>query len=194
MFQAKISNEEVALLPVENFQGKIVVITTVPEMKSAIEKLKKEKVVGFDTETKPSFVKNESNKIALMQVATEDTAYLFRINILRKQEDYEEAIFEAVSNDSVLKIGLSLKDDFFVAKKSYNFKPLNFIDLQHVVKDYGIEELSLKKIYAILFAKKLSKRMRTSNWEADFLRDAQLNYAALDAWTCLKIWQKLREN
>ena len=97
-------------------------------------------------------------------------------------------------NDKILKIGLSLRDDFGAMRKRTDIKPANFLDLQNYVGQFGIEDASLQKIYAILFDKKISKGQRLSNWEADVLTEQQKKYAALDAWACLKIYNQLNQD
>ena len=90
-----------------------------------------------------------------------------------------------------MKIGLSLRDDFNSLRKRVEINPQNFLDIQSLVLQYGIEEASLQKIYAILFGKKISKGQRLSNWETDILTEQQKRYAALDAWACLQIYKQL---
>lgn len=182
-----ITKEEIRELPIESFDGEIVVIDKVQDVANAVAYLKQFKVIGFDTETKPVFHKNASNKVALMQLSTLDKCFLFRLNLIQYPKELDNLI---CSND-VKKVGLSLRDDFAALRKRSNCAPLNFIDLQTFVKDYGIKDMSLQKIYAILFNKKIAKNQRLSNWEAQTLRDSQQMYAAIDAWACLKIYNKL---
>lgn len=185
-----ISKEEIRRLPSETFKGKIIVIDKVKDVPAAVDYLKQFKVIGFDTETKPVFRKNATNKVALMQLSTEDKCFLFRLNRIKYPDELDDLI---CSND-VMKIGLSLGDDFAALRKRSDCAPLNFIDLQKLVKDYGIKDISLQKIYAILFNKKISKNQRLSNWEAKTLRKSQKMYAAIDAWACLKIYNHLINN
>jgi ribonuclease D len=182
-----IKKEEIAEFPVEEFSGKIVEILTEEACDIAVEKLLKAPVVGFDTETRPSFSKGYLNTIALIQVSTYDTCYLFRLNII----GFPQSLIRYLSNPQILKIGLSLKDDFLCMRRRMSFTPNGFVDLQNIIYQYGIDELSLQKIYALLFHKKISKGQRLSNWEAEKLSEAQQKYAALDAWACIKIYEKL---
>ncbi|MDR1402174.1 MAG: 3'-5' exonuclease domain-containing protein 2, partial [Tannerellaceae bacterium] len=183
-----ITKEQIALLPVEEFKGRVIIIETKKDAKRAVEYLLKYEKVGFDTETRPSFTKGQRFKIALMQIATEDVCFLFRLNKIGVPKTLEGFL----SNGYILKIGLSLRDDFGAIRKRSNIEPQNFLDLQNHVGQFGIEDASLQKIYAILFSKKISKGQRLSNWEADSLSDSQQRYAALDAWACLKIYDKLK--
>lgn len=186
-FTNTITKDKIATLPVEAFEGRIIVIDTPEQVVPAIEYIRQHKEVGFDTETRPSFLKGKSYKISLMQIATDDTCFLFRLNKIGIPEE----LAEFLKDERLLKIGLSLKDDFDALRKRTKLVPANFIDLQDYVKDFGIKEASLQKIYAILFGKKISKRARLSNWEADTFTESQLKYAALDAWSCLRIYKFL---
>lgn len=182
-----ITKEEIAKLPQEDFAGRIFVVITEDEARRAVDYLMKFPLVGFDTETRPNFRKGQSNKVALMQISTEDTCFLFRLNRIGIPDSLEALL----ASEDVKKIGLSLRDDFGALRQRSEMLPSNFIDLQKIVGDYGIEVSSLQKIYALLFKKKIAKGQRLTNWEADTLTDAQKRYAALDAWACLKIYNHL---
>lgn len=184
-----IKKEDIALLPIEEFTGRIIVIDTEADAEKAVAYLNQFDAVGFDTETRPSFKKGQRYKISLMQISTDEACFLFRLNRI----NIPEALEEFLANGNVLKIGLSLRDDFGAIQKRTDIKPKNFIDLQNFVKPYGIEDASLQKIYAIVFQKKISKGQRLTNWEADVLTEAQKKYAALDAWACLKLYNHLKE-
>lgn len=185
-----ITKEQIALLPVEEFKGRVIIVETKKDAGRAVEYLLKYTKVGFDTETRPSFKKGQRFKIALMQISTEDVCFLFRLNKI----GVPKALEDFLSNETILKIGLSLRDDFGAIKKRSDIEPHNFLDLQGHVKQFGIEDASLQKIYAILFNRKISKGQRLTNWEADSLSDSQQKYAALDAWACLKIYNKLMQD
>lgn len=185
-----ITKEDIALLPLEEYTGRIFVIDTLKEAEKAVRYLSGFPMVGFDTETRPSFKKGQHYKISLMQISTNDTCFLFRLNRI----DIPESLEAFLTNADILKIGLSLRDDFGAMRKRKEIKPANFLDLQAYVKQFGIEEASLQKIYAILFHKKISKGQRLTNWEADVLSDAQKKYAALDAWACLQIYNQLKNH
>ena len=183
-----ISKEELRKLPQEVFPGQIIVIHSAEEADKACEYLKKQNVIGFDTETRPAFAKGVSNKIALMQLATNDTCFLFRINKIQ----FPDCLLSILKNPEIKKIGLSLRDDFSaIRKRDKEFVAANFVELQVFVKKYGIEDEGLQRIYGILFAKRISKGQRLTNWEADILTENQKMYAALDAWACFKIHELL---
>lgn len=186
-YEHTIAKDVIAELPVEQFPGRIIVLTTEKEANKAVDYLLKFPVVGFDTETRPSFKKGQSYKVSLLQVSTDDTCFLFRLNHM----GFPVSIAEFFASTDVMKVGLSLRDDFNALRKRANIQPDNYIDLQSLVGNFGIEDVSLQKIYAILFQKKISKGQRLTNWEAEALTDSQKKYAALDAWACLQIYKEL---
>ncbi len=185
-----ITKEELNLLPVETFAGHIEVVDTLEDFERVLKVLNQEEVIGFDTETKPVFTKGHRNKVALLQISTSTTCYLIRLNRI----GFPEGLTDFFNND-VLKVGLSIKDDFLMLRgRDHALEPRSFVELQSFVKDYGIADNSLQKIYAILFGKKLSKAQRLSNWEAEELSHGQQAYAALDAIACRRIYLDLKEN
>ena len=186
----EISKEKVNELPIETFTGEIIVIDEIDDVESAVDYLKQYKIIGFDTETKPVFRKNVTHKVALMQLSTIDKCFLFRLNRIK----YPDALDEIICNKKIIKVGLSLRDDFAALRQRSDEPPLNFVDLQNFVKEYEIKDMSLQKIYAILFDKKIAKNQRLSNWEAKTLKDSQQMYAAIDAWACLRIYNFLIKN
>lgn len=185
-----ITKQQLTELDKETFEGKIYVVDHPAEVENAVTYLSTKPALGFDTETKPAFKRGQVNNVALLQLATEDECFLFRLNKI----GYPKVLQELMSNDSIKKIGLSLRDDFAALRKRTGKKPENFIDLQLFVDKFGIEDNSLQKIYAIIFGKKISKNQRLSNWEASELSAAQQSYAAIDAWACLKIYNHLTQN
>lgn len=183
-----INKEQLASLPIVGFPGDITVIDTADDAISALRQLRMSPVVGFDTETKPSFRKGRTNTVSLIQISTDSHCYLFRLNHI----GLCDCIREFIEDPSIIKIGLSLKDDFHVMHKLAEFSPAGFIDLQEFVKQYGIIDCSLQKIYGIIFNQRISKSQRLSNWEADNLTQSQQVYASIDAWACLKIYNHLK--
>ena len=182
-----ITKEEVAAFKTEEFTGRISVIDTPNKADKAVIYLSGFSYLGFDTETRPSFQKGNLNNVALIQLATDDHCYLFRLNRI----GISLSLIRLLSDATIRKIGLSLKDDFTTMSRRMKFTPEGFVDLQKMVSEYDIADLSLQKIYAILFQKRISKSQQLSNWEAEELTSAQKKYAALDAWACLKIYKKL---
>ena len=188
--KSTITKADMAQLDRVVFPGRIFVIYTRPEARKAVDYLNRYSIVGVDTETRPSFRKGEVHKVALLQISTEDTCFLFRLNRIGMPESLQEFLA-----GDVLKIGLSLKDDFMMLRrrKDVHAEEGNWIELQDYVGRFGIEDRSLQKIYANLFGLKISKNQRLSNWEADSLTEAQMRYAATDAWASVQIYNCLEE-
>ena len=184
-----ISKDELASLEVARFSGEIKIIENEADIPDAVNELRKEKMVGFDTETKPSFRKGQYHNVALIQFATSEKAFPFRIN----KTGFSRHLIDFFEDNEILKIGLSTRDDFLNLNRQCKFEPQNFIEIQNYVKDFLITDNSLSKIYAILFGKRISKGQRLTNWEDDCLSEAQQDYAALDASACLEIYNYLRE-
>ena len=189
-YKTKISEEEIEELPNFTFDGEIIVIDHEDKIDAAVNDLSSYSHIGFDTETKPAFKRGQAHKVALMQLSTMEVCYLFRLNKI----GYPDELDEIICNPDIKKIGLSLRDDFAAIRKRSDKKPQNFIDLQSFVDEYDIDDNGLQRIYAILFGKKISKNQRLSNWEASVLSEAQKNYAAMDAWACLRIYNHLISN
>lgn len=182
-----IDKASLAALPAEQFKGRIEVVTTPANEQKALRFLLDQPLVGFDTETRPNFRKGDNHGVALMQLSTNDICFLFRINLL----GLSPLMKEFIETDAVTKIGLSIKDDFHMLNRLGKVEPDGFVELQQLVKQHGIGEMSLSKIYAIMFGKRISKGQRLTNWEAPELTVAQQRYASLDAWACLRIYNEL---
>jgi ribonuclease D len=189
IFPPSITKEELDDLPLETFPGSIVVVDRPEQVREALAYLCRQNAVGFDTETRPNFTKNDHHKVSLIQISTEKVCYLFRLK--RLGAGFPSLIKAFLENRNVMKIGLSLLDDFHSLRKLTALDPAGFVDLQQFVLPFGIQEAGLRKIYAILFQKKISKRAQLSNWEAATLTEPMQQYAALDAWACLRIYQFL---
>ena len=188
--KSTITKAEIAQMPIVQFPGRIFVIYTETDAEKAVAYLKSQQIVGVDTETRPSFKRGRSHKVALLQIATTDTCFLFRLNQIGMP-----AILQDFLMGDTLKIGLSLKDDFMMLsrRKAVHAEEGHWIEVQDYVGRFGIEDRSLQKIFANLFGKKISKAQRLSNWEAESLSDSQINYAATDAWACVEIYNCLAE-
>lgn len=188
-YTVSIEKEVLGSFPRARFTGEIVVVDQVDKAERVLSYLSSTiTMVGFDTETRPAFRKGQVNHTALMQISTDDTCYLFRLNKI----GVIPALRDFLENPDITKIGLSLHDDFNVlGREVNNLTPLGFIDLQEMVKKYNISDLSLQKIFGILFGEYITKNQRLSNWEATDLAPSQQHYAALDAWACLKIYKFL---
>ena len=187
--QSDIAKADVAQMPAALVQGRIIVIHSTADVEKAVNYLKSFPLVGIDTETRPSFAKGRTYDVSLLQISTEDTCFLFRLNYI----GMPQALNDLLQDARQLKVGLSLKDDIHSLHRKHSFEPQGFLDLQQYVKTLGIEAQSLQKIYALLFGEKISKSQRLTNWEADVLTDRQKGYAATDAWACIRIYKYLEE-
>ena len=188
-YKAHIDKSEISTMPTAAFEGRIITIDTPQAVDQAIIALSKENHVGIDTETRPSFRKGVQHDVSLIQLSTLDTCFLIRLN----RTGMPASLISFLENKDIAKIGLSLHDDYQGLCKRRKFKAGNFIDLQKEVGKYGIEEMSLQKIFAIMFAQRISKSQQLTNWENDVLTDKQKLYAATDAWACLKIYNELNQ-
>ena len=190
MFRSEIDKEEINKLEVRQFEGEVRVIGNSTEFFDAMQEISKYDILGFDTETKPNYKKGSYNRVALIQVASTDMAWLFRVNKI----GIPDRLRSFLENDSLLKIGAGLTDDMQRLRKIVQFTPGGFIDLQKYVEAFNIESKSLKKMVAIILGYKISKSQQLSNWESDSLSDQQLRYAATDAWVCLEMYHTLRNS
>ena len=188
-YKARIDKSEISAMPTVAFEGRIITIDTPQAVDQAIIALSKENHVGIDTETRPSFRKGVQHDVSLIQLSTADTCFLIRLN----RTGMPASLVSFLENKDIAKIGLSLHDDYQGLCKRRKFKAGGFIDLQKEVGKYGIEEMSLQKIFAIMFAQRISKSQQLTNWENDVLTDKQKLYAATDAWACLKIYNELNQ-
>ncbi|EFC69092.1 3'-5' exonuclease [Prevotella sp. oral taxon 317 str. F0108] len=183
----KFDKKSIAQLPTVTFPGKTVVVMSESEAEKAVDFLLSRDILGVDTETRPSFKKGETHMVSLLQVSTSDVCFLFRLNHI----GITPAILRLLENKAVPMVGLSLHDDMLSLHKRVAFTPGFFIDLQDLVGELGIEDLSLQKLYANLFHQKISKRQRLTNWDSDVLNDKQKAYAALDAWACINLYKEI---
>jgi ribonuclease D len=189
MFAEKISGEELLELPLKQFEGDIVMVETPKMVKIAVKYLQDFDAIGFDTETRPSFRKGDNHQVALLQLATNEKAFLIRV----QKVGLSQGIRELFINSDILKPGVAIRDDLKVLQKIQNFRPAGFIELQERARQIGINDFSLKKLCAIILGFRISKSQQLSNWDSDQLTDQQLLYAATDAWASLKIYEKLEQ-
>ena len=184
----KFDKAKIAALPRVLFKGRIVVVLTERDADKAVRYLLSQPILGVDTETRPSFKKGETHQVALLQVSSYDVCFLFRLN----QLGMSPSVKRLLEDTRVPKIGLSLRDDLLSLHKLADFNAGYFIDLQDHMREIGVEDLSLQKLYANFFAQKISKREQLTNWEADILQDKQKLYAATDAWSCIMLYEELQ--
>lgn len=187
MFIESITKEALADLPLHAFEGEIVLVENEKQLKTAINYLKSQDILGFDTETKPSFKRGQVHQVALLQLATSDRAFIFRMNKIGLPAPLKAIL----ADEQITKVGVAIRDDIKGLQRINRFIPRGFVELQDEVKDYGIQDFSLKKITGIVLGFRISKSQRLSNWEADELTEAQLSYAATDAWVSCEIFNSL---
>ncbi len=188
-YAPSITKEELEQLPKAVFPAKLHLIDQPELVASAIEELITCNLIGFDTETRPSFKKGVLHEVALLQLSTEEDCYLFRLN----QIGLPVELISLFENEKIFKIGLSINDDIRSLHRTAKFTPQSFIELQRMCPAYGIKDASLQKIYAIIYKERMSKTQRLTNWEAKELTLAQQEYAALDAWASLRIFLDLMQ-
>lgn len=189
-YPSTLSNEETAQLPAAQFNGEIVVVDTPEQIEAACEELSRETIIGFDTETRPSFKAGVHYHVSLLQLSTPQRCFLFRLCRI----PLAKPILRLLENPEVLKVGAAVSGDLLALRELRHFRDRGFVDLQSMVGDWGIEEKSLRKMSAIVLGKRVSKAQRLSNWEAGTLTAQQQLYAATDAWVCINIYKQLTKS
>jgi ribonuclease D len=184
---SKFDKQLIPSLPQVLFSGRIETIVSEAEAEKAVDYLLSQDIIGFDTETKPIFRAGRQNDVALLQVSSNDVCFLFRLNHI----GMPACILRLLSDSSNIKVGLSWHDDLRALRKRAEFTAGEFVELQEMVREFGITDLSLQKLYANIFGEKISKTQRLSNWEAEVLSEQQKLYAATDAWACVMLYQEL---
>jgi ribonuclease D len=189
MFKESITPQEIEKLDYASFPGKIYVIDSVgAEFNRAIAYLRAQKVIGFDTETRPTFTPGQPQYgVGLLQLAGPDRAYLFRV----KTMGMHRRLCNLMASEKILKVGAAIHDDIRGLQRLHHFEPAGFVDLQKIVCEWGIRDKSVKKMAAIIMGFRISKTQQLSNWEAERLSDAQCMYTATDAWVCREMYLKL---
>jgi ribonuclease D len=182
-----ITPEELEKCELSWFKGEIVVVEDMKSFKDTFPRILHSEILGFDTETRPSFRKGRKNKVSLIQLANKELACLIRIN----KVGIPPELADLLANPGIIKAGVAVHDDIRFLKRVKGFNPSGFIDLQNFVRDYGIKSSGLKKLSAIVLGFRISKRQQVTDWEAEQLTDAQQIYAATDAWVCHQIYSKL---
>ncbi|MBS1489357.1 MAG: 3'-5' exonuclease domain-containing protein 2 [Bacteroidetes bacterium] len=184
-----ITLEEINQLPLGAFSGSVQLVDRLQEMAPAFEEIQSYPVVGFDTETKPVFVRGHQNNVALMQVALPNKVFLFRLN----KTGVTGEVIQFLQNQNVLKAGIALRDDIKALQRLQNFEPNGIIELAEMARKAGYQEEGVKKLTGLLLGFRVSKSAQTSNWESAVLNEKQISYAATDAWVCYEIYNKLKK-
>ena len=175
-------------LPRFLYEGRIIIVQGEHEAERAVRALRNAEILGIDTETRPVFRKGVVHKVALLQIASDECCFLFRLC----QIGLPQCLIDLLSDPAVPKAGLSLNDDFMMLRQRAEFTPAGYIEIQQMAREAGIEDMSLQKLYANLFHQRISKRAQISNWEADVLSEGQVHYAATDAVACIHLYKELR--
>lgn len=184
---SNITLEEVNSLPLKSFKGKIVLVKDTDRLSTVFEEVHDQEVVGFDTETRPSFHRGQHYKVALMQLAIPEKVFLIRLS----HTGITEEIHRFLEHEKIIKTGVGIRDDVLGLQKLKRFNPSGFMDLVPLAKKAGLQVESVKKLTALLLGFRISKSAQTSNWDAEMLTKKQIEYAATDAWVCLELYRKL---
>lgn len=187
-FTDTITNEQTALLPAIEFRGEIRIVDHERDIAEACKYLERQPIIGFDTETRPSFRPGVTHRVALLQLSSPERCYLFRLNKI----PLAKAILRLLENPRVLKVGADVNGDLNALRRIRHFRDGGFADLQTLAPEWGIAEKSLRKLSAIVLGQRVSKAQRLSNWEAATLTAKQQLYAATDAWVCIRIYERLQ--
>lgn len=182
-----ITNEQIGALPLHAYKGNVAVVGKAEQLSKAFREISEHRVVGFDTETRPSFRKGKQYSVSLIQVAIPQKVFLIRLNLT----GFHQTIVSFLENDAIVKSGVGLRDDLNALKKISPFDPRGFVDLAPLAKQSGLQVESVKKLTALLLGFRISKSAQTSNWEVEQLTQKQIEYAATDAWVCLELYHKL---
>jgi ribonuclease D len=188
-FALHIDKNTIQTLPLTSFEGEVIIVDLPEKVQEAVEYLSQFTILGVDTEARPSFKRGVHYPTALVQVATMERCYLFRLTHVGMPKE----LAQIFANPNICKVGLAFKDDLNGLRRRRDFKPTNCIDLQSIVCKYGIMELGLQKIFAIIFGQKISKAQQLTNWENSHLTPEQAKYASTDAWATLKIYLELQK-
>ncbi len=184
---SRFDKKVISQLPVASFPGRIIEVRSEMDARKAVDYLLSQSILGFDTETKPSFTRGRSHKVALLQVSSHDTCFLFRLTMI----GLPETVLRLFTDTRVTKVGLSWNDDLRSLHKRAEFECAPFAELQTMAKDMGIKDMSLQKLYANVFGKRISKTQQLSNWENENYSEAQRLYAATDAWACIQLYEAM---
>ena len=190
MFRSSINKEEINLLPISHFEGKVQVVKCKQDFASVITQLAEEPILGFDTETRPSFKKGRKNQVSLLQLSSARQAWLFRLN----HTGIPKSLVKLLEDPDIVKVGVAIHDDLKALNYLSKFAPGGFVELQSFVKKYNILDNGLRRLAANILNIKISKAQQLSNWEAQVLTESQIRYAATDAWVCYEIYMKLLEH
>ena len=192
MYIESITPQEIEKLEYASFPGKIQVIDSVgADFNKAVTYLRAQKIIGFDTETRPCFAQNQPRYgVALLQLSGPGKAFLFRVNKM----GMHRRLCNILADPKIIKVGAAVHDDIRGLQKRHDFVAAGFVDLQKIVWEWGIRDKAVKKMAAIILGCRISKTQQLSNWEAEELSESQCKYAATDAWVCREMYLKLMKS
>ena len=190
MFEKSIEKDDIKKLPLYKHDGPIEVITSPHRAYEAMGEIAKEKFIGIDTETRPSFKKGVSYPVCLLQMTTVNKTYLFRL----LKTGLPENFIPIMEHENIIKIGIAIHDDLSDLKKMKGFAPKKVVDLNEYALEFDFISIGAKKLAALVLGIQISKRQQTSNWEAEPLSQAQIEYAATDSWICREIYLKFQDH
>ncbi len=183
-----ITAEEINGLPLRTFPGKTRVISNADQLGKIVLEIEQHEIVGFDTETRPSFKKGQIFQVSLLQLAIPGKVFLIRLN----HTGVTDELAGLFANAGIIKAGVGIRDDIKALQKLKMFHPASCYDLSTLAKQAGLQVESVKKLTALLLGFRISKSAQTSNWEVPTFTQKQIEYAATDAWVCLELFHKLR--
>lgn len=186
-YPKSITKDEINELPMLKFQGEIILITNQQSAIRAVNELKKESILGFDTETRPSFKKGETYDVSLLQLSNEKASFLFRLH----KFDFPRELADLLADDNIVKAGVAIRDDVKALQKLHPFEEGGFFELADEAKKQNYQNFGLRALTAIFLGQRLSKKAKITNWEQARLTQAQLEYAALDSWVGLQIYHRI---
>ena len=186
-FPERLNKEHIKNFPIMSFKGKIHLIKEKKDLKEALKILRSKSVLGFDTETRPSFKKGENYSVSLLQLSTLDEAFLFRLNHLGLPDD----LVSLLADPDILKVGVAILDDVRALRKLKKFDAEGFVELANIGSELGIVTCGLRNLAAIFFGVRISKKAQLTNWERPEFNSDQALYAATDAWICLEMYRFL---
>ena len=186
--QRRMTKDEIMECPIRRYEGPVHVIRSQDKLSSAVQQLKKETILGFDTETKPAYKKGGSHPPALLQLASENDVFVFQLKHLR----LPKSLCKILANPNIIKAGVSLDYDIRELTKLARFEPAGFVDLGKLAKKIGMKNHGLRGLAAVVLGFRIPKTARKSNWARNTLTPAQIKYAATDAWIGRELYKKIQ--
>ena len=186
----KLSKNEINALPLIQYEGDIEILTSKDNIQAAINDLKNYDLIGFDTETKPTFVRGPLNPPSIMQLACDDKVYIFQFD----NDEIFKQLFLILSNKNITKCGVSVDRDLIELMYLSPFDPISFVDLGNVARENEIPHHGLRGLVAMFLKQRISKGSQTSDWSKISLSDSQISYAATDAWVSLELFKIFDKN